>query len=362
MTEKFDAQGIIAALCGAALDDSQWRRAIDTVTEATGATGAILMPVSKDLPIVHVSEPLQKATEAYVTEGWFENDLRYRATARMLEHGVVTDADVASSDERSSSPYYQDFLARHGLQGWAGVRVGRRSSVWCLSIQRSFQQGEFDFDELNSLRRISESLDVVAEVAAALVSSRSKASLEAFEFANKAAVVFDRRGNVVRVNPEAERLFDRDVKIVNGRLHCAHADSTAKLDLALRQILWNMSATTAPPIALHRRERKPLLAYAIRTVGLLESPLSSAHAIAILVDPERQPSLSIETLKVTFGLTFSEARLAAALTSGADLNSLAQKLGLSRDTLRNQLKAVFGKTGARRQAELVAMLAHLIDV
>jgi DNA-binding CsgD family transcriptional regulator len=122
-----------------------------------------------------------------------------------------------------------------------------------------------------------------------------------------------------------------------------------------------MTVTTVPPIALLRRQRKPLLAYIIRPDGLIDSPLSSAHAIVVLVDPERQASLSIETLKITFGLTFSEARLAAAIASGADINSLAGKLGLSRDTLRNQLKAVFGKTGVRRQAELVAMLSHLLD-
>jgi DNA-binding CsgD family transcriptional regulator len=361
MVNSFDDARIISALCAAALNAEGWRTAIDTVAETTNSTGAILLPVRGVLPIVALSESLTAATETYVRDGWFERDLRYRASARLIEHGVVSDADVASQEEMKSSPYYQEFLARHHLKGWAGVRIGRGSNVWCLSIQRSHRLDDFDPDELATLQRISQHLDGVSEVAAALSFTRAEASLAAFEFANKAAVLLDRRGEVVRLNAEAETLLDDEVKIVKRRLHCAHPDSTARLDSALRRLLWNTADTIVPPIALHRRQRKPLLAYIIRTEGLTDSPLSSSHAMVVLVDPERQASLSIETLKITFGLTYSEARLAAALAGGADLNTLAGRMGLSRDTLRNQLKAVFNKTGARRQAELVAMLSHLLD-
>ena len=58
-------------------------------------------------------------------------------------------------------------------------------------------------------------------------------------------------------------------------------------------------------------------------------------------------------------LTPAEARLAKRLSCGEDLGSIAKGLDVARGTLRAQLKALFWKTGTRRQGELIALLAHL---
>jgi len=45
-----------------------------------------------------------------------------------------------------------------------------------------------------------------------------------------------------------------------------------------------------------------------------------------------------------------------ALARGADLDEIALVRAVSPGTTRQQLKAIFGKTATRRQAELVALL------
>ena len=57
-----------------------------------------------------------------------------------------------------------------------------------------------------------------------------------------------------------------------------------------------------------------------------------------------------------FDLTSAEARVAAAIAEGSDLKSLADRLSLSVETVRGQLKSVFRKTGTRRQNELAARI------
>jgi DNA-binding CsgD family transcriptional regulator len=42
-----------------------------------------------------------------------------------------------------------------------------------------------------------------------------------------------------------------------------------------------------------------------------------------------------------------------------NLAQIAERHGVSRETTRHQAKAVFGKTGARRQSEVAALLAGL---
>jgi DNA-binding CsgD family transcriptional regulator len=61
----------------------------------------------------------------------------------------------------------------------------------------------------------------------------------------------------------------------------------------------------------------------------------------------------IDLLRGHFGLTPAEARLALHLVAGETLRSAEAKLSISYETARTHLKNIFGKTGTRRQAELV---------
>jgi len=62
-----------------------------------------------------------------------------------------------------------------------------------------------------------------------------------------------------------------------------------------------------------------------------------------------------------FGFTPSEARLAAMLAQGQSLEDFAANRGVSINAGRFLLKGVFAKTGASRQAELVALLRDAPD-
>ena len=61
-----------------------------------------------------------------------------------------------------------------------------------------------------------------------------------------------------------------------------------------------------------------------------------------------------ETLAASWGLTPVEARLAIHLADGGSLASYAELFSVSIGTARSQLKAVFAKTGVKRQAALAA--------
>jgi PAS domain S-box-containing protein len=66
---------------------------------------------------------------------------------------------------------------------------------------------------------------------------------------------------------------------------------------------------------------------------------------------------SVDLLKSIFGLTSAEARVAALIASGYSLQQLAERLHISIETARTELKQVYAKVGVSRQAELAAMLA-----
>ena len=61
-------------------------------------------------------------------------------------------------------------------------------------------------------------------------------------------------------------------------------------------------------------------------------------------------------LAALFDLTPAEARVARGVAEGLDLDALARARGVSVQTVRAQLKAVFRKTGTSRQNELAARI------
>jgi DNA-binding CsgD family transcriptional regulator len=98
----------------------------------------------------------------------------------------------------------------------------------------------------------------------------------------------------------------------------------------------------------------------MRSFQLADTPLSSFHAIAVLVDPDARLVPEMNSLKAAFDFTPAEARLAIALQAGADIQSEAVHLNLSPETLRKQLRSIFAKTGLGRQSDLIAMLSNFL--
>lgn len=72
---------------------------------------------------------------------------------------------------------------------------------------------------------------------------------------------------------------------------------------------------------------------------------------------ERAPNERL--LRRAFQLTAAEARLASSLAAGGGIDAASARLAISRETARTQLRAIFAKTGTRRQAELTALLSRL---
>jgi DNA-binding CsgD family transcriptional regulator len=66
-------------------------------------------------------------------------------------------------------------------------------------------------------------------------------------------------------------------------------------------------------------------------------------------------------LKSRFDLTPAEARIVLRLVAGDSLQSAAKALGVTYGTVRTHLKAVFQKTGACRQAELVIVVIQAMN-
>ena len=67
-----------------------------------------------------------------------------------------------------------------------------------------------------------------------------------------------------------------------------------------------------------------------------------------------------DVLIALFGLTPAEARLAIRLVNGLSLDEAAISLGVSRNTAKSHLRAVFSKTGVTRQPQLIQLILNSV--
>lgn len=149
---------------------------------------------------------------------------------------------------------------------------------------------------------------------------------------NEWLVVTDRR---LRANPKV--LESRRAAELLMRLRRGSADSVVLTDPSGAQAVM----ITAP------LQAEGLLELTGRVVGFVWIiPLETAASPAGLVGQ-------------LFSLTRAEMRLLTLLQTGADLRSIAARLNLSVHTIRNELKAIFRKTGRRSQADLMALTQRM---
>lgn len=102
------------------------------------------------------------------------------------------------------------------------------------------------------------------------------------------------------------------------------------------------------------REAATSLLEALSTFDRVTRGAILAQILDLLDEPERRSSTLL--LQERLALTRTEARVAARLADGRPVANIAQELGMAEATVRTHLRNIFRKTGASRQAELVALV------
>jgi DNA-binding CsgD family transcriptional regulator len=92
---------------------------------------------------------------------------------------------------------------------------------------------------------------------------------------------------------------------------------------------------------------------------VLRGGIGGATAGLFIDDPDKantSTTSDMDLIRRAYGLTAAEARLALLLADGGSLADAVATFRTTRNTVRAQLRAIFDKTQARRQADLVRRL------
>jgi DNA-binding CsgD family transcriptional regulator len=335
------AESFGAASCMFYEHDRENSSAPAPMSEGHVAFADRLMRNQAHAPDPHVGPYLQKC-----------NSFRRAGRESVLEH------DLSTEEERCTIPFYQE-TARPEKREWMG---GSFFSVegrnWCLPV---FRGGDpFTREHARRLARVGPYLAKIVSLAQKFAAFDLTSKLSALERVSSAAIVVDATGRATQMNTPAQDLFGADFDLVQGRPAARDPVSNRRLQQLVSVVLHSErgSAQSFAPIVVDRDEAPWLLVEAMPVTAFGSDWFSSGRVILLLTDLKSPLRLEATQFCAAFGLTVAEAKLAAKLASGSGIDAAASSLGVSRETARSQLKAVFAKTNTRRQAELAGLLAR----
>lgn len=294
----------------------------------------------------------------------------YRALMPMPTLGYYEVASKYSKEPTiRSSEYFNDFTKPSGLE-YSNVMVLRinHDNVQFATFGRDKKRGDLTSQDHELFACLLPHLQrsfLIRRTNADLQNERD-AAVGALNRISIGIVLMDANRNILQMNREANRLCTRanGLRTRRNRFSAVSPaiDKTlqqslgATLDTAARSRL-RPSAVVAIPRPFPAR---PLSIVCFPVTARSATPnTTTARMIVMLRDPDRSIRGVEETLRIMFGLSPTEARIAAMIADGKTLQEAAATIGHAINTSRYLLKRIFQKTATHSQSELAALLGKI---
>lgn len=169
------------------------------------------------------------------------------------------------------------------------------------------------------------------------------------ETTNRAPVVFVLDGSTVRTMTLGGQEVLDDLRVGD-----ADADDAGLVEIAAAKVAWSREPTRLTT-RVHSRSGRMYRLHAAPVEG-------EAGVVAVTAEAARPDDLASIVLE-SYGLTDRETEVALWLGRGLPAKAIAAEMVMSIHTVRDYIKAIYDKSGARSRAELMARLFtdHIVD-
>jgi PAS domain-containing protein/DNA-binding CsgD family transcriptional regulator len=262
------------------------------------------------------------------------------------EKGTEQEIEIVVSRADTPDPHLVVFL-RHAMDDEVRHELDLLSQSIGHALRLTPDQWQSVGERLTMLRAYLRNLEAERRIVS-----------EALDAVPLAVTVVDRNGTVRFANRLAERLLDMKdgLLILRGRITASRSKENGQLRERILDVAGNRRTAGHAPWAAMRIERENGAAWFISVAPLgqlAQAPTAEDMAIVMISDPNMPMKPSTTMLRQLHGLTYAEADILGRLTVGMRMGDIADDLGISVETVRTHLKAIFTKTGTSRQADLV---------
>ncbi|CAJ0860395.1 hypothetical protein AMST5_01320 [freshwater sediment metagenome] len=227
-----------------------------------------------------------------------------------------------------------------------------------VQLNRSAGKPRFDRRDIARLDVYRPHLARAGMLAARWRLERLRAAAEALAIIGLPAAVLDASGKVLAANSLMEGLNSHCVWIPNDRVSLIDPNAATMLQRAITEATapFAVSACSFPS---RGRGNDPAIVHLIPAKGRARDLFGGGFAILVITSVAAPDAPDAALLQGLFDLTPAEARVARAIARQKTVDKIAAEFGLSRETIRTQVKSVLAKTGCSRQSDLVAILGRV---
>lgn len=297
----------------------------------------------------------------YVREGWPAKTDRAARLFGARHAGFLGDLDVYTREEMDQEPVFTQFLRPRGI-GW-GVATAipvPTGEALVFDIERRIETGPVERDTVRRLDTLRPHLARAGLLSARMAFERARAAVLALDLIGLPAAMLGHNLRITAANPRLAAIMPDVVQDRRTRVALADANADALLGRALTALASpdHAGGVQSFPIPA-RQDQSPLIVHLVPIRRAAHDVFAGASAILMVtpVVPAEVPTS--EVLQGLFDLTPAEARVARNIGEGQTIEAIATGLGVSRETVRSQLKSVLAKTGMARQGNLAALLCGI---
>jgi DNA-binding CsgD family transcriptional regulator/PAS domain-containing protein len=360
---------LVGEIYDAALDPSLW---IDVVGKAGRFVGGSAAAIhSKNPTAMTVTVHYQSGIDPYYLQIYLDKYVQLDPT--MIAHYFadieepIAGADIMPHHELVETRFYKEWIQPQGMVGNISAVLDKSATSAALFGVFRYERDGFVDDEARRRMRLIVPHIRRAVLVGGLIDLRKADAANlagALDGLSAGVCVVDAGGRIVHANAACHVILDAGdfLSAIGGRI----VASDAKVDQAFHELFAAAgsgdAAIGAQGIALPLRARDgsryvahvlPLTSGARRAAGIA---YSAAAALFICKVAAENPS-SPEIIARAYRLTPTELRVLLAIVQIGGVPEVAPALGIAENTVKTHLSNLFVKTGARRQADLVKIVA-----
>ena len=359
---------LLGSLYDAAGDPGLWTPFLQRLGHSTGARSVLLLMHSAGQDMYTISRSWEfdpDAIRAY-HDYYHAFDLWAQRGLSKPAGTVCSSAELSSRKEIESTVLYPGLMVPCDIEyGMFGVIEGSATRWASVSLFRSNSDGEFEHDDLETLRFLTPHIRRAFKLHFQL--SGAKARSDGFETAldtlPTGVIFLGTKGEIKYMNRAASKaVAERDGLLAtrNG----LRAEKQEESDLLAKMIRDAVSRSNGVELSgrgaveISRRSRPPLRVVVSPIHDKAVDHRQGVAAVAFVHDPMQRTHAEEDVLRTRYQMTPAERRVAMLLAEGHSSRTIAQLQGVTFNTVRSQIKSVLHKAGVRRQGELIRLLVR----
>jgi DNA-binding CsgD family transcriptional regulator len=355
------SEQVIKDIYDAAGDPQRWDRVLQFIGDSVGASASLLLTARHDNWVGWRHSIQTPATvSAYLRS---EASPRSQATPRLLamnHPGFVAEHDAFSEMEFLRDPLMTEWGTPENLHHAAATAIHMPTGdMVVFHLQRRRGLPIFSKSDISALDTLRPHLARAGLLAVRWRLERLKAATEALELVGLPALVLDYRGQVIAANALISETNGCITWLPNDNIALKDPSADGLLKRAIKE-LPKLQTRIVKSIPVRTADlASPAVVHLIPTIGHARDVFGGAYGMLVVTSISASPPPSATLLQALFDFTPAEARVARGLSLGLTLKQIAAIHCLSIETVRTQTKAVLGKTGTTRQAQVAVLFSSL---